>query len=264
MSGWEFQWHAGDTNGWVVLKNNTFVWRVVQHRLKSKVSSATLEDRVNSSGQMVRPGCFPALYLVCAGKCWHIQPSLKRFRKSTETLIFKQSSVPRINFMWLTLKFLRNQDLSHMLTEPPPSPEQLPVAVQRYNLWHRYVKIRFVCVCMCVIGQRAGQETRRGCPIHMVDTPTMWIGQAQGGKAATPYAFHSGSKGICNWFGESYTTSGLWSISEDWCKLLECEAQQLGVSCLWLVRRLRRGRLLWKECCLARALCFGGYFETLK
>lgn len=46
-----------------------------------------------------------------------------------------------------------------------------------------------VCVCMHVIGQGSGEETKRGYPIDMADT---W------GKAVTPYAFHSGSKGICN------------------------------------------------------------------
>lgn len=51
----------------------------------------------------------------------------------------------------LSLNSPINQDLGHMLTEAlPPFQQQLPV--ERYYLWHHYVKIS-------MIGQRSGQET---------------------------------------------------------------------------------------------------------
>lgn len=59
-----------------------------------------------------------------------------------------------------------------------------------------------ICVYMHVIGQRSGQKAQCGCPIDMANT---W------GKAMTPYVFHSGSKGTCNYLSESCPTSGLWS-----------------------------------------------------
>ena len=139
-----------------------------------------------------------------------------------------QSALESKSRVFPFLSHLETKTFATLLTCPlKPSPQHSPVVVQRYNLRHRCVKIRFVCVGVSVFireWRSKGQGRRRDAAVLLTrSTLRGWRQRHRRRVNADQRAFVSDS--------ESHAAPLLSEVSFGWLtQTSECEVQQLATS----------------------------------
>lgn len=161
---WRCVSHVADTFPWLLQSHLNWEWIPI---VPSPIKNIT--QLLTGFSEVFFTLCERGVRIPCS-KLEHAGVFSLRSVSKQHTLI-----TPWIKFTSLSFPFLiRNQDLRHVAhLSFKPSLQHSPVVVQRYNLRHRCVKIRFVFVCICVYmrvtEQRSGQEMQCVCPTDIVD-----------------------------------------------------------------------------------------------